>query len=81
MGRRACTAGAPDRFFEHMGCACRFRFDPAGMKCRRGGYVKPSRIAIYLAIAAVAAVLAYYYLVREPHPDWPINPVHLLFRH
>lgn len=40
-----------------------------------------SRIALYIFIALAASLLAYYNLVVEPHPQWPINLVHLLARH
>lgn len=40
-----------------------------------------SRLALYTFIALISVVIAYYILVQEPHPDWPINLVHLLARH
>lgn len=40
-----------------------------------------SRIAIYTLVALLALILAYLFLVREPYPDWPMNLIHLLFRH
>jgi len=43
--------------------------------------MKPSRMALYLFIAFIAAVIAYYILVQEPSPDWPINLIHLLSKH
>ncbi|WP_302054682.1 hypothetical protein [Geobacter sulfurreducens] len=43
--------------------------------------MKPSRMALYIAIALLAALVAYAFLVKEPHPDWPINIIHMLFRH
>ncbi len=43
--------------------------------------MKPSRMVLYLVIALLAVMMAYTFLVREPHPDWPINLIHLLFRH
>jgi len=43
--------------------------------------VKALRLAFYVVIALVAIVLALYVLAREPHPDWPINLIHLLFKH
>ena len=43
--------------------------------------MKPSRIALYTVIALTAAAIAYVVLAREPHPDWPINLIHLLGQH
>lgn len=43
--------------------------------------MKPSRMALYLFIAFITAVIAYYILVQEPSSDWPINLIHLLFKH
>lgn len=43
--------------------------------------MKPSRMVLYFVIALLAVMIAYMALVREPHPDWPINLIHLLFRH
>ncbi len=43
--------------------------------------MKPSRMALYFVIALIAVVIAYYLLAKEPHPDWPINLIHLLVRH
>lgn len=40
-----------------------------------------SRIALYFFIAFIALVIAYYNLVDEPKPEWPINLVHFLMRH
>lgn len=40
-----------------------------------------SRIVLYFFIAAAVSLIAYYNLANEPHPDWPINLVHLLARH
>lgn len=40
-----------------------------------------SRMVLYLVLALIAALIAYYLLVKEPHPDWPINLIHLLTRH
>ncbi|BCG47467.1 hypothetical protein GEOBRER4_n2301 [Citrifermentans bremense] len=39
------------------------------------------RIALYLFIAFIALVIAYYNLVDEPQPEWPVNLVHFLMRH
>lgn len=43
--------------------------------------MKPSRIALYTLIALTAAVIAWYFLAKEPPPEWPINLIHLLTRH
>jgi hypothetical protein len=43
--------------------------------------VSKSRIALYFFIAFIALVIAYYNLVDEPKPEWPINLVHFLIRH
>jgi hypothetical protein len=43
--------------------------------------MKPARIALYILIAAVAVVFFYYFLSKEPLPDWPINLIHLLAKH
>jgi len=43
--------------------------------------MKPSRMALYIVIALIATVIAYYFLVQEPHPDWPINLIYLLTRY
>lgn len=43
--------------------------------------MKPTRMALYLFIALIAMVVAYCLLAREPHPDWPINLIHLLVKH
>jgi hypothetical protein len=40
-----------------------------------------TRIVIYLVIALCAAITALYVLAKEPQPDWPINLIHLLFKH
>jgi hypothetical protein len=40
-----------------------------------------SRIVLYFFIAAAVSLIAYYNLANEPHPDWPINLIHLLARH
>lgn len=40
-----------------------------------------SRITLYLFIALICIVIAYYSLADEPHPEWPINLIHLVFRH
>lgn len=43
--------------------------------------MESSRMALYTFIALISMVVAYYILVREPPPDWPINLIHLLARH
>ncbi|WP_277603776.1 hypothetical protein [Geobacter benzoatilyticus] len=43
--------------------------------------MKPARIALYVIVALFAVMIALYVLTREPHPDWPINLIHLLLRH
>lgn len=43
--------------------------------------VSRRRIALYLFIAFIALVIAYYNLVDEPQPEWPVNLVHFLMRH
>lgn len=43
--------------------------------------MKPARIALYVLIALLAVMAALYVLTREPHPNWPINLIHLLFKH
>ncbi len=43
--------------------------------------MKPSRMALYFVIALLVVIIAYVVLVKEPPPDWPINLIHLLFRH
>jgi len=43
--------------------------------------MKPSRLALYIAIALFALSLAFYVLAKEPPPGWPINLIHLLFKH
>lgn len=43
--------------------------------------MKPFRMALYAVIALIVLVIAYYLLAREPHPEWPINLIHLLFKH
>ena len=43
--------------------------------------MKPSRMAVYMAIALIAVVIAYCVLVQEPPLGWPINLIHLLARH
>jgi hypothetical protein len=43
--------------------------------------LKPSRMALYIFIALIAMWGAYYLMVKEPHPFWPINLIHLLARH
>lgn len=40
-----------------------------------------SRITLYVLIMLLCLVIAYYNLADEPHPEWPINVIHLLFRH
>ena len=42
--------------------------------------MKTTRLAIYLLIALIVAVIAYYVLAKEPLPGWPINLIHLLSR-
>ena len=42
--------------------------------------MKTTRLAIYLLIAIIVAVIAYYVLAKEPLPGWPINLIHLLSR-
>ncbi|WP_281282950.1 hypothetical protein [Geomonas ferrireducens] len=39
------------------------------------------RITIYCIIAVAALFVGYLILAPEPHPDWPINLVHFLFKH
>jgi len=41
--------------------------------------MKPSRMAFYLLISLIIAVIAYYLLANQPHP--PINLIHLLSSH
>ncbi|ADI85444.1 hypothetical protein [Geobacter sulfurreducens] len=43
--------------------------------------MKTARIALYVLIALIAIMAALYVLTLEPHPDWPINLIHLLFKH
>jgi hypothetical protein len=43
--------------------------------------MKPTRLALYIVIAVIAVVFFYYFLSKEPLPDWPINLIHLLSRH
>lgn len=43
--------------------------------------MNPSRMAFYILIALIAVIIAYTFLVKEPPPGWPINLIHLLFRH
>ena len=43
--------------------------------------MKPSRMALYMVIALIAVMISYYVLAKEPHPDWPINLIHLLTAH
>jgi len=43
--------------------------------------MKPTRLAFYILIAVIAVVFFYYFLSKEPLPDWPINLIHLLSRH
>lgn len=43
--------------------------------------MKPSRLAFYIALALLAIAAAFYALAKEPAPEWPINLLHLLFKH
>lgn len=43
--------------------------------------MKTSRMTLYLFIALIAVIISYYVLANEPHPDWPINLIHLITRH
>lgn len=43
--------------------------------------MKPSRLAFYIALALLSLAVAFFLLVKEPPPDWPINLIHLLFKH
>jgi len=43
--------------------------------------MKPSRLAFYIALALLAIAVAFYALAKEPSPEWPINLIHLLFKH
>jgi hypothetical protein len=43
--------------------------------------VKPSSVALYAFIVLIAVLFFYYFLVKEPLPDWPINLIHLLSKH
>lgn len=43
--------------------------------------MKVSRLVFYLALALLAIAVAFYALVKEPLPGWPINLIHLLFAH
>jgi hypothetical protein len=43
--------------------------------------MKPSRLAFYIALAVSAIAVAFSLLAKEPSPDWPVNLIHLLFKH
>ncbi len=43
--------------------------------------MKTSRMTLYMLIALIAVIVFYYVLANEPHPEWPINLIHLLARH
>jgi len=43
--------------------------------------MKPSRLALYIAIALLSLAGAFYVLAKEPPPGWPINLIHLLFKY
>lgn len=43
--------------------------------------MKPFRLAFYIALALLAIAAAFFILAKEPPPGWPINLIHLLFRH
>ncbi|MHB1014463.1 MAG: hypothetical protein ACYC2W_04175 [Desulfurivibrionaceae bacterium] len=43
--------------------------------------MKPSRLAFYIALALLSLAVAFSLLAKEPPPDWPINLIHLLFKH
>lgn len=49
-------------------------------RCRREP-VSRSRITLYVFIAFIALVIAYYNLVDEPQPEWPVNLIHFICRH
>jgi len=46
-----------------------------------GDTVKPSRMAVYIIIALLAAGTAIWHLAQEPSPGWPINLIYLLLKH
>jgi hypothetical protein len=43
--------------------------------------MKTSRLAFYIALAVLAMAVAFSLLAKEPLPDWPLNLIHLLFKH
>lgn len=43
--------------------------------------MKPFRLAFYIALALLAMAAAFFILAKEPPPGWPINLIHLLFKH
>lgn len=43
--------------------------------------MKPSRLALYWAIALLILFAALYHLAQEPPPGWPINLIHLLTKY
>lgn len=45
------------------------------------GRLSRSKIALYFLVALVSSAVAYCYLVDEPHPEWPVNLIHLISRH
>jgi hypothetical protein len=49
-------------------------------RCRRES-VSRSRITLYVFIAFIVLVIAYYNLVDEPQPEWPVNLIHFISRH
>jgi hypothetical protein len=43
--------------------------------------VKKSRLALYVSIAILTFLAAFYLLAKVPPEGWPINLIHLLTRH
>ena len=43
--------------------------------------MKPTRLVFYIALVLLAIAVAFSLLAQEPRPEWPINLIHLLFKH
>jgi len=43
--------------------------------------MESSRLFFYMGIALIISAIAFYILFEEPSSDYPINLIHLLFRH
>lgn len=43
--------------------------------------MRASRLAFYSILALITLVAVLYFLAREPESGWPINLIHLLFKH